>query len=263
MAFPQYCEKQKEKFLISNYEYLNCDYVINDMTYSEGLVDKISSKLVEEGPKLVILEAAAGYGKTCTSFEVLQKFSQDEGKQVPLMTELSKNRKASIFKYVLLTEIDKRFPTLAAKVVTYEIRNGSVPLIIDGFDELLSRSIELDNETEYTSEEAQNMLDTIAQFFCGESKAKILITSRKSAIFSGEKFDVWAECRKISNLITRIELKSPRVRNWIGPEKEEVLRQKNVNLEYIANPILLSILRDKSIEYLYENEISTSSFEAS
>ena len=205
---------------------------------------------------MVILEAAAGYGKTCTSFEVLQRFSHDADSRVPLMTELSKNRKAPIFKYVLLTEIDSKFPTLSTKVVNYEIANGNVPLIIDGFDELLSKTIEYESEEQTPSEEAQNMLDTIAQLFDANSHAKILITSRKSAIFTGEQFDEWADKRNLTGLITRIELKSPRVKNWIGTEKEQILRQKNVNIEYIANPILLSILRDKDENYLKDNDIA-------
>lgn len=251
-----YCEKQKQKFLMSSYKYLNCDYAIEDTAFNNGLVDLIYDKLSMKGPQLIILEAAAGYGKTCTSFEVLHRFSSDEETRVPLMAELSKNRTASIFKYVLLSEIDNKFPTLSAKVVNYEISNGNVPILIDGFDELLSKSIEYEKEDEYSMKEAQNMLDTIAQLFGGESNAKILITSRKSAIFTGEQFDDWAESRELSTLITRIELKPPRVRNWIGAEKEEVLKEKNIKLEYIANPILLSILRDKSKEYLQSNEIS-------
>ena len=254
--YANYCEKQKQKFLISKYEYLNCDYAIDESIYENGLVDYIYSKLSETGPQLIILEAAAGYGKTCTSFEVLQRFSACDEIRVPLMTELSKNRKASIFKYVLLSEIDSKFPALSTKVVNFEIKNGNVPLIIDGFDELLSKSIEYENDDESSSEEAQNMLDTIAQLFKDDSQAKILITSRKSAIFTGEQFDEWSERRQLSGLITRIELKSPRVKNWIGVEKEQILKEKSINLDYISNPILLSILRDKDKDYLRANDIA-------
>ena len=254
--YADYCEKQKQKFLISKYEYLNCDYAIDESIYEDGLVDCIYSKLSETGPQLIILEAAAGYGKTCTSFEVLQRFSACDETRVPLMTELSKNRKASIFKYVLLSEIDGKFPALSTKVVNFEIKNGNVPLIIDGFDELLSKSIEYENDDENPSEEAQNMLDTIAQLFRDDSQAKVLITSRKSAIFTGEQFDEWVERRQLSGLITRIELKSPRVKNWIGVEKEQILKEKNINLDYISNPILLSILRDKDEDYLRANDIA-------
>lgn len=254
--YDNYCKKQMQKFLMSSYEYLNCDYAIEDTVLNSGLVDLIYKKLSMEGPQLIILEAAAGYGKTCTSFEVLHRFSSDDETRVPLMAELSKNRKASIFKYVLLSEIDNKFPALSTKVVNYEILNGNVPLLIDGFDELLSKSIEYEKEDEHSVEEAQNMLDTIAQLFSDKSNAKILITSRKSAIFTGEQFDDWAESRDLSDLITRIELKPPRVKNWIGIEKEEILKEKNINLEYIANPIFLSILRDKSNDYLRNNEIA-------
>ena len=254
--YANYCEKQKQTFLISKYEYLNCDYAIDESIYEDGLVDCIYRKLSETGPQLIILEAAAGYGKTCTSFEILQRFSAGDETRVPLMTELSKNRKASIFKYVLLSEIDSKFPALSTKVVNFEIKTGNVPLIIDGFDELLSKSIEYENNDENPSEEAQNMLDTIAQLFKDDSQAKVLITSRKSAIFTGEQFDEWVERRQLSGLITRIELKSPRVKNWIGVEKEQILKEKSINIEYISNPILLSILRDKDEDYLRANDIA-------
>lgn len=58
----------------------------------------------------------------------------------PIFTELSKNRKAALFRYVLLDEIDRKFTSLSSELVISEIRNGKVPLIIDGFDELISRS---------------------------------------------------------------------------------------------------------------------------
>lgn len=45
-----------------------------------------------------------------------------------------------MFRYVLLDEIDRKFTTLSSDLVIAEIRNGNVPLVIDGFDELISRS---------------------------------------------------------------------------------------------------------------------------
>ena len=62
------------------------------------------------------------------------------------MTVLSKNRSASIFRYILLDEIDHEYPTLDSNLVTHEIRTGRIPLIIDGFDELLSNSDILKSE---------------------------------------------------------------------------------------------------------------------
>lgn len=148
-----------------------------------------------DGAQLVILEAAAGYGKTCTSYAILKSMSEvDKLDYVPIFTELSKNRKAAVFRYVLLDEIDRKFSSLSSKLVISEIQGGKVPLIIDGFDELISRSNpSMKTDNNYDDEDAQTMLDTIAELFQGDCKTKMVLTSRKSAIFTGELFKEWIE----------------------------------------------------------------------
>lgn len=256
LRYDDYCNKQKEKLLGNEYEYINCDYLLKNEVYESSVVDLLFEKLNTSGPQMVILEAAAGFGKTCTTYEVLKKYCESEMKTIPLITELSKNRKASIFRYVLLSEIDLHFPTLSSVVVEHEIRTGNVPLLIDGFDELLSKSANTEKNDEEVFGEVQGMLDTIAQLFDNDSKAKILITSRKSAIFTGEQFDEWIESKGLASSITRVEIRPPKVKNWIGAEKMEVLSKKNIQSEYIANPILLSILRFKEVDYIYQNSVS-------
>ena len=64
-------------------------------------------------------------------------------------------------------------------------------MIIDGFDELLSKShddvqSDLSDSDEKT---AQTMLSTIAQLLEEKSCAKIVLTSRKSSIFAGKLFE--------------------------------------------------------------------------
>lgn len=71
-------EKQRQKFLMSSYEYLNCDYIIEYADFDGSLVDMIYQKLSTEGPQLINLEADARYGKACTSFEVLHRFSSNK-----------------------------------------------------------------------------------------------------------------------------------------------------------------------------------------
>lgn len=253
--YDDFCQSQKNKLVCNNYEYLNCEYVIDSVLYENGLIDLVFDKMNGNSAQLIIIEAAAGYGKTCTSYEILHRFAHEDNKKVPMMTELSRNRKAAIFKYVLLTEIDRNFSTLSAKVVEHEIREGNVPLIVDGFDELLSKSIEYDKDKDGAFEEAQGMLDTIAQLLTNNSKAKIIITSRKSAIFAGEKFDEWIENRELSCGITRVELQPPKVKNWLGYDKIKVLEDKNIKLEYLANPILLSLLREREIDYIKDHTV--------
>lgn len=255
--YQTFCSKQKEKLLDNDYEYLICDYLLNNSFFESSVVNTIFKKLNDESAQMIILEAAAGYGKTCTAYEVLKMFSDQQIKRIPLITELSKNRKASIFRYVLLSEIDRQFSTLSSKVVEYEIKNGRVPLIIDGFDELLSKTANTDNIASDEFGEVQGMLDTIALLLDKQSKAKILITSRKSAIFTGQQFDEWVESRDLAACITRIELRPPKIKDWIGAEKIEALRAKNMDVEYISNPILLSLLRFKDVAYISNNSLSS------
>ena len=255
-TYYEYCNKQREKLLGNEYEYINSDYLLNNEVYESSVVDLIFEKLNTSGPQMIILEAAAGFGKTCTTYEVLKKYCEPGIKNIPLITELSKNRKASIFRYVLLSEIDRQFPTLSSAVVEHEIRTGNVPVLIDGFDELLSKSANTEKNDDEVFGEVQSMLDTIALLLDNDSNAKILITSRKSAIFTGEQFDEWLESRNLASSITRVEIRPPKVKDWIGVEKIEVLSKKNILSEYIANPILLSILRFKEMDYISRNSVS-------
>lgn len=252
-----YCKKQKENLFGNKYEYLNCEYIVNNEIIESGVVDLIFEKLNSAGPQMIILEAAAGYGKTCTAYEILNKYADSEIQKVPLITELSRNRKANVFRYVLLSEIDRQFSSLSSTVVEHEIRQGNVPLIIDGFDELLSKSIYSEDDNNDSFEEVQGMLDTISLLLSKDSNTKILITSRKSAIFTGDQFDEWIEDRDLASYITRIELRPPKVKDWIGPEKTQILQKKNIEIEYISNPILLSLLRFSDTEYISKNSVNS------
>lgn len=252
-----YCKKQEEKLFGNKYQYLNCEYIVNNEIIESGVVDLIFEKLNSTGPQMIILEAAAGYGKTCTAYEILNKYADSKIQKVPLITELSRNRKANVFRYVLLSEIDRQFSSLSSTVVEHEIRQGNVPLIIDGFDELLSKSIYSEHDNNDSFEEVQGMLDTISLLLSKDSNTKILITSRKSAIFTGDQFDEWIENRDLASYITRIELRPPKVKDWIGLEKTQILQEKDIEIEYISNPILLSLLRCSDTEYISKNSVNS------
>lgn len=252
----KYCEQQKQKLLCSEYNYLPCDYITCDRVNSDSVIDLIYAKLISSDKQLIVLEAAAGYGKTCTSFEVFKKFLSND-RLIPMMTELSHNRKAQIFKYVLLDEIDRSFSAkLSANLVKQEIKAGLVPLIIDGFDELLSKSITNNSDEGESFEEVQNMLDTIADLLNDNSKAKILLTSRKSAMFTGERFDEWTDCHDLGSCITRIELTAPNVKNWLTAEAIDEIKMKGVDDTFLSNPILLSWLRGQKLEELRNQSIN-------
>lgn len=138
--YNRYAKKQTEKISFCEYKFIPCRFVDDNNESRKNLIEYIYQRLFEKGPQLIIVEAAAGFGKTSVSYELIKRLSVDSKGTVPIITELSKNRTASIFKYVLLTEIDSKFSSLSSELVTYEIKQGKVPLIIDGFDELLSKS---------------------------------------------------------------------------------------------------------------------------
>lgn len=245
--YSNFCKQQEDKLLGGKYEYVIGDFIENGLIQSQNVIQRIQSIFDTEEQQLIILEASAGYGKTCTSFEAVKFLIEKFPSKIPLMAELSKNRKASIFRYVLLSEIDQKFPSLSSELVTYEMGEGRIFLIIDGFDELLSKSY-LNLKDNNQKKDAQTMLDTIAQLFSEGGKTKVLLTTRKSSIFVGEDFDEWVD-KHLSNCnVTRIQLSTPSLRDWIGPEKTEKLKQNGIELDNILNPVLLSLLRSAPLE---------------
>lgn len=251
--YDKFVENQNKKIYgeQNKYSYVVGKYLLGNDSYEGNIVDSIYGVLQNDGAQLVLVEAAAGFGKTCTSYEVLKKLASDISDTVPVFIELSKNRNAKVFRHVLLDAIDKNFSHLSSEVVRYEIKNGRVPLIIDGFDELLSKSV---NEKESgginleDSSDAQNMLATIAELFRDDSNAKIMLTSRKSSLFIGEEFEEWA----IENLknceVTRFMLEEPTLKNWLGMEKVNYIKKMNIPFYTISNPIILSIYRNMGFD---------------
>lgn len=255
--YTAFCNQQSVKLAGRPYKYISGEYTEGPMIHT-NVTQRIKQLLERDEKQLIILEASAGYGKTCTSFEVIKTLMDSFPSKIPLMAELSKNRKASIFRYVLLDEINRKFPGLSLELVTSEIHQGRIILIIDGFDELLSKSyLTLHETAQEPSRDTQTMLDTIAQLFPEESKTKILLTTRKSSIFVGEDFDSWVtehlpeDCN-----VTRLQLSAPSLRDWIGPEKTELLKSLNISLQGILNPVLLTLLRSVPIESFAEKYTS-------
>ena len=245
-----YARKQTEKIGFCEYKFIPCRFVDDNNESRRNLIEYIYQRLFENGPQLIIVEAAAGFGKTSISYELIKELSADSKGTVPIITELSKNRTASIFKYVLLTEIDSKFSNLSSELVTYEIKQGKVPLIIDGFDELLSKShddvpSDLSDSDEKT---AQTMLSTIAQLLDENSHAKIVLTSRKSSIFAGELFEEWSDKHLPHCQITRIQIIPPVVSDWLDESKIKLLRSRGIVFDDISNPTLLTFLSSQSNE---------------
>ena len=247
--YNKFCELQSKKLFNAQYEYIQPTYTWNNTTGTEKLADEILVQLREKGPQLIILEAAAGYGKTCTSYEIVKEIANEEVGYAPIFTELSKNRKAALFRYVLLDEIDRKFTTLSSELVISEIRNGNVPLIIDGFDELISRSNkDMGYDENIADDDSKTMLDTIAELYLEDCSTKIVLTSRKSAIFTGDIFEEWAKKHLTCCKITRISIEEPTIKDWIGYEKANYLEKQRIPFASIVNPILLAFMRSMEMD---------------
>lgn len=240
------------------YEYINVPYYIYKDTSSgdnRGTKDVVSTILEEmnrKGSHLIIVEAAAGFGKTCTAYELYKSFLDNSNQVKPIFTELFNNRNAKQFKYVLWSEIDKEKDTTAKQdIVIYNIKNGRIPLIIDGFDELLSKDIDSGkNNQQDDFEQVETMLSTIGELLEGE--AKIVLTSRKTAIFAGAEFSEWVDSYQGKFDVVRIQIEKPEIREWLSAERYETIVEKKIPIDSISNPVLLTYLRNVALEEFNE-----------
>lgn len=240
------------------YQYISMPYSVysqetnNSNQGSIDIVSAIKKEIEKKGARLIIVEAAAGFGKTCTAYEVYKSFAETTSFHKPIFTELSRNRDAKQFKYILWSEIDKEKETTAKQdLVVYNIKNGRIPLIIDGFDELLSKDIDpgkADQLNEF--EQVETMLSTIGDLLTKESK--VILTSRKTAIFAGTEFEDWVESYNGSFDVVRFQLNKPDIKEWLSPERYDEINQTQIPLDSISNPVLLTYLRNVESESFKE-----------
>lgn len=228
------------------YQYINIPYSVEynfeRKTSSSDLIQSICSYMKLERPLLIIVEAAAGFGKTSTAYELLNRYSEVTENTRPFLMELSKDRSASNFRYLLLSQIEQNFDILLKNdIVIYNIKQGRIPLIIDGFDELLSKDLD-DGAKEARFSDVETMLSTIADLLT--SNSKVILTTRKTAIFSGDNFADWVY-QKIDDRfdfdVIRYQLDSPSIEEWLTPERSKMIPQDIVSS--LANPVLLGYLR--------------------
>lgn len=257
-------ENAKYQYIRSSYDYTNYKLDQDDTKTisigadddSNALVTKITKQINEHvGPLLIILEAAAGYGKTCTAYEILNEFISIPSNKLPFFTELSRDRKASIFKHILAFEIEEQFSNrVDSNVVIHQIKKGRIPLIIDGFDELISKDFSFSSNQ---FEQVESMLSTIVDLLT--DNAKVIITSRKTAIFNSEEFHNWMIDRNIDYTLSKVTISEPSIENWLPKERLEIVQSNNFPVEQIANPVLLTYLRYVKIEELKEMGIEDKS----
>jgi hypothetical protein len=243
--YKDFLKKQVRNLLGSDYQYVESPFELQNHIVDEtGIFSIIDKRFLSNEPELIIIEAAAGYGKTCTAYEILNKIASVSTYQTPILTELSRNRGIKKFRYVLLDEIDLEYPSLNSTLVIKEVKNGRIPLIIDGFDELLEK-VNIDSSLDNSFEEVETMLDTIGNLL--EHKAKIILTTRKTAIFTGQEFETWLQKWVNKFNVTRITLKEPRLKDWLGEGKYSLIKEKNIPIQYLANPVILSFLKNIEI----------------
>lgn len=252
--YREFSEKQVRPYGINSgikYKYIQMPFSVYKDNYDEckqgtDLIDTIFNQIESPGAHLVIVEAAAGYGKTCTSYELYHSFLGRETNRAikPIFTELSRNRDAKQFKYVLWSEIDKEKATTAKQaLVVYNIRKGRIPLIIDGFDELLSKDIDSGSDEGLDEfQQVETMLSTIGGLLQDESK--IILTSRKTAIFAGAAFENWVDNYNGAFDVMRIQLERPKIESWLSTDRFSQLMDVGMPLDSIANPVLLTYLRN-------------------
>lgn len=245
------------------YKFIQMPFSVYKDNYDEGkegdhLLNTIFQQIEAPGAHLIIVEAAAGYGKTCTSYELYHSFLERESQRAikPIFTELSRNRDAKQFKYVLWSEIDKEKATTAKQdLVVYNIRKGRIPLIIDGFDELLSKDIDSGSDEGLDEfQQVETMLSTIGNLL--QEEAKIILTSRKTAIFAGAAFEQWIESFNGAFDVMRIQLERPRIDSWLSQERFHKITDAGIPLHHIANPVLLTYLRNIT-EEMFADVLST------
>lgn len=248
--YSEFAQKQIRHYGDKNikYEYIHVPYISNDIIANnevgQNIIQDVGDIIKRQGAHLIVIEAAAGFGKTCTAFELFYSFKNRTDFIKPLFTELSRNREAKKFKYVLWSEIESEYNSLIkSDLVIYNIQQGKIPLIIDGFDELLSKNIDTGKGEKINDfEQVETMLSTIGELL--KSNAKIILTSRKTAIFSGEEFNSWVESYENAFSVIRFQIEKPEVKHWLPRPRLDELYKQQVPLEHISNPVLLTYLRN-------------------
>ncbi len=244
----------------AQYSYINSDYSYSNydsegiMTFAKevenlSVVEQVTDLLnTANEPVFVIIEAAAGYGKTCTAYEIIKRMEENNDETLPFYIELSRNREARIFKHILQNEIDEQFQNVVkSDLVLHQIRQGKIPVIIDGFDELLSKDLSASTSQ---LRDIESMLSTIVNLL--EGKAKIVITSRKTAIFSGEEFYEWIKNTNKKYNVARFSIAEPKIENWLDSDRLDILNNCHFPICNVANPVLLSYIRNINLDELSE-----------
>lgn len=258
--YENHCKRSLAAFPGENleYKYISGKFVKNSdhaKTNNKNLIDDIRENISSQGAKLIIVEAPAGYGKTCASYEIIKCISEHSDEQkIPFFAEFARDRQAKVFSHILMREVDRSFSSVRSGVVIDEMKAGKVIVVLDGFDELLQ---EVPDSDKSNFEAAEQMLETISELL--EGNAKVILTSRRSAIFDGEAFREWMSSHETLFEVDRYRLEKPTLEDWLTWERIKKLEEHSIDLRKIANPVLLGYLRslnDVGFDDVVENSDS-------
>ena len=226
------------------YQYISAPYVKNssDEQLGGNIISEIISEIEQDGPKLILLEAAAGFGKTCTAFEIGKEISKSNTGKIVLLAELSRDRQAKVFNHVFYKELARSFPAVTPDLALREIKKGKIVVILDGFDELLKDK----NDDGTGFEKTQAMLETIGEIL--DKNAKVILTTRKTAILQGDDFEDWISTHENDFDFVRYSLREPEINNWLDYDRLERLKESRIDVKNISNPVLLTFLKFTDIE---------------
>lgn len=241
----------------AKYKYIECPYIKEVNNTSEAtisnmsIVESLRAEVESKGAKLIIVEAPAGYGKTSTAMELLNSYSSVKHGVRPFYMQLYKERQATTFYYLLVSQINKTFDVLLGDdIVMRNIENGRIPLIIDGFDELLSEDLDR-GQLERARNKGKTMLSSIADLL--KNNAKVVLTTRRTAILSGQEFLDWYQKqidRNSAMKVVRYSLDLPRLEDWLSADRIKILPKA---IKEISNPVLLGYLHYLS-DYDYNRQ---------
>lgn len=261
--YKEYTEAVMQAYGLNNlktkrYEYINSPYTIErnnktDHTHKAGsIIESLRKEIDSRGIKFIIVEAPAGYGKTSTAMELLNSYVEVKHGTRPFFMSLSKDRQAPTFYYLLVSQINKTFNVrLGDDLVRHYIKSGRIPLIIDGFDELLSEDLDK-GDLSKASKKGITMLSTLAELL--KDNAKIVLTTRKTAVLSGQLFLDWyqkhfEEAGGVEFIRYKIDL--PQIEYWLDKKRISML---STHITELSNPVLLGYLH-----YLNDAEFSKES----
>ena len=223
-----------------DYSYVNTPYSMDGSAVEDvDIITSLTEDIRGEGAKLLLVEAPAGFGKTSTSYELIHRLVSTGDLPIPFFTEFSRDRQARIFSHVFIREVDRAFSQVKSDVVVKEVQSGRVVMVLDGFDELLSDENYENRDHDY--ENAEPMLQTVGELL--EKNAKVVITSRRAAIFDGSTFNEWVQSQEEKFSFKRYRIHSPKVDDWLDFDRRNKLEKVGVDLSKLSNPVLLSYLR--------------------